>query len=247
MRSIGGFPTTHWSRVALAAGEPNQSQRAALEQLLVQYLPAFRAHVIRILRVPVDDADDLVQGFICDRIVAEGLIAGADQKRGRFRTYLLTALDRHVARVRRYESARKRRPDSAMTSLDEASDTEPADRASPAEIFDIEWARAVIAQAIDLMRKECEGGRADIWTVFRARVLAPTLDSVEATPYAHLVEELKLVSVDVAANLTVTAKRMFGRCLRAVIGQYVLADDEMEQEIKDLRDILALGAYGRGT
>jgi DNA-directed RNA polymerase specialized sigma24 family protein len=241
MRSTSSFPTTHWSQVARAGSDSTQSQRASLEQLLRLYLPAFRAHVIRVLGVPRHDADDVVQGFVCDRIVAEGLIAGADQKRGRFRTYLLTALDRHVARVRRYDFARKRRPDSGMTSLENAPELAPADGPSAAEAFDIEWARAAIAQAIDLMRKECDGGRADIWAVFQARVLAPTLDGAEPTAYSQLVEELKLVSVDVAANLTVTGKRMFGRCLRIVIGQYVEAAEELEQEIRELREVLAMG------
>ena len=240
MRSTSSFPTTHWSQVARAGAEEATSQREALEQLLRQYLPAFRAHVIRVLRVPADDADDLVQSFVCDRIVAEGLVGGADQKRGRFRTYLLTALDRHVARVRRYELARKRRPDSGTTTLDEGNDIAADGDATPAEIFDIEWARAAIAQAIEQMRKECEGERDDLWRIFRARVLAPTIEGIEPTPYPQLVEELKLVSVDVAANLTVTAKRMFGRCLRAVVGRY--ADSgELEQEIREVREILAAG------
>lgn len=239
MANAGSFPTTHWSQVAQAAGERSDSQREALEQLLRTYGPAFRAHVIGALRVLPDQADDLVQGFICDRIVAEDLIGKADQTRGKFRTYLLTALDRHVARVRRYELARKRHPKSALANLDDSSVTAPQGGISASDSFDLEWARAVLAQAIDLMRKQYEGGRDDIWRVFEARVLYPALDGMEPTPYPQLVEELKLVSAEVAANLAVTAKRSFARCLRAVVGQYALSEAELEQEIADLRQILA--------
>jgi len=239
MQSTSGFPTTHWSQVARAGTGDSSSRPQALEKLLRLYLPAFRAHVIRVLRVPASDADDLVQGFVCDRIVAEGLIARADQTRGRFRTYLLTALDRHIARVRRYDSAKMRRPEDGAASLDETIDC-PAGEPAAAEMFDIEWARATIAQAIEQMRKECEGGREDLWRIFRARVLGPTLEGIEPAPYAQLAEELNLPSVDAAANLTVTAKRMFGRCLRAVVGRYA-QENELEQEINDLRQILASG------
>lgn len=238
MRSSGGFPTTHWSHVARASDGSRESQEVALEQLLRRYLPALRAHVVRVLRVPADDVDDLVQGFICDRIVAEGLIAGADQNRGKFRTYLLTALDRHVARVRRYDRAAKRSPSAPSNSLDDDSVIEPTAGPIPSETFDIAWAKQVVAQAIEQMRKECSSGRPDIWGVFQARVLSPMLEGTEPTPYPQLVESLRLVSADVAANLTVTGKRMFARHLRAIVGQYA-SDAEIEQEIAELRQILA--------
>lgn len=239
MGETGSFPTTRWSRVARAAGAEGgpASQQEALETLLRQYLPAFRAHVVRALRAPVDQADDLVQSFVCDRIVAEGLITGADRGRGKFRTYLLTALDRHVARVRRYDGAAKRRPGAPSASIE---GHEPvANVATASETFDIAWARQVVAQAIEQMRKECGSGRPDIWGVFQARVLSPMLEGGEPTPYPLLVESLRLASTDVAANLAITGKRMFARCLRAIVSQYLETDDEAEQEIADLRRILA--------
>ena len=245
MSSTGSFPTTHWSQVARG-----RRRRAACgtaggnwKTCCAQYLPRISgAHVIRVLRVSTTDADDLVQGFICDRIVAEGIdqraaIRPADD----LPHYLLTALDRHVARVRRYDRAKKRRPDSLPQSLDEGADAEHAAAPTPSEIFDIAWA-AICRAGNRQIRKECiSSGRPDIWGVFEARVLSPMLDGTEPTPYPQLVESLRLVSGDVAANLTVTGKRMFGRCLRAVVGQYLATDTETEQEIADLREILAGG------
>ena len=239
MKDGSSFPTTHWSQVARAGGRDGsiEAQRQALETLLRRYRPAFLAHVIHVRRVRTSDADDLVQGFICDRIVAEGLIGKADQARGKFRTYLLTALDRHIVRVRRHDQAAKRGGGVAPAAID---DHDPA-AASPTatEIFDIAWARQVVEQAIQQMRKECDGERPDIWNVFEARVLLPLLDGAEPTPYLQLVESLGLASTEAAANLAITGKRMFARHLRAVVGQYAGSDAEIEQEISDLRGILA--------
>lgn len=239
MEDGSSFPTTHWSQVARAGGRDGtiEAQRYALETLLRRYRPAFLAHVIHVRRVRAGDADDLVQGFICDRIVAEGLIGKADQARGKFRTYLLTALDRHIVRVRRHDQAAKRGGGVAPAAID---DHDPA-AASPTatEIFDIAWARQVMEQGIQEMRKECdEEVRPDIWSVFEARVLLPLLDGAEPTPYRQMVESLGLASTEVAANLTITSKRMFARHLRAVVGQYARGETEIEQEISDLREIL---------
>src|SRR6059036_2878941 len=104
----GRFPTTHWSQVALAADLDPRVKREALGCLIREYLPAFEAHLRHVLRQPADRADDLLQGFVCDQVVAADLLADADRGRGRFRTFLLTALDRYVARVWRTETAGKR-------------------------------------------------------------------------------------------------------------------------------------------
>jgi len=45
----------------------------------------------------------------------------------------------------------------------------------------------------------------------------------------------------VSSNLLITAKRMFARRLRAVVGEYMGEDGEVEQEIADLRAILGRG------
>src|SRR4051794_36682601 len=93
------FPTTRWSLVA-RAGESGDAaeaaRREALGVILGRYLPALRAHLLA-RRVPAGWVDDLLQGFIADKVIEYNLLGYADRGRGKFRTFLLTALDRFAA------------------------------------------------------------------------------------------------------------------------------------------------------
>src|SRR3954452_18501690 len=97
------FPSTQWSVVGRAgSGANDDARRRALATLLARYLPALRSYLRAKHRVDPDRADDLVQGFLTDKVLEQDLIRQADRGRGRFRTFLLTALDNYVtSHVRR--------------------------------------------------------------------------------------------------------------------------------------------------
>lgn len=232
------FPVTHWSLVIRAGGDEGAAKRQALSALLKQYLPALRSHLVLRKRVPRHDAEDLLQAFLADKVLDRDLIAQADRDRGKFRTFLLTALDNFVKNQWRARLAGKRGASNTVP-LDDEHDRgeEPLD---PGDAFDVEWARQVIRQAIDGMRRECEAtGRNDIWGVFEARTLRPMLNSEEPVPYGRLVDQFGFSSPAQASNVLITANRMFARNLRAVVGTYELAGEDVEREIADLRKILS--------
>ena len=242
----GRFPTTHWSQVALAADLDPRVKREALGCLLREYLPAFEAHLRHVLRQPADRADDLLQGFVCDQVVAADLLADADRGRGRFRTFLLTALDRYVARVWRTETAGKRAPAGGIASVDDCSNLKSA--ALPAsDAFDLAWARQVVTRALEQMRVECQqSGREQLWELFRCRTVAPLFDGTAAPRYQELVRRFGFESPSQASNALVTAKRMFARVLRSIVGEYSSGREEIERELTDLLDVFAK-AHPRGA
>src|SRR5262245_24205058 len=107
-RGLGGqwFTTTHWS-VVLAAGDHAASgAQEALERLCVNYWYPLYAYVRRCGH-SVEDAQDLTQEFFC-RLLEKGYIKVADPERGRFRTFLLTALQRFLVSEWRRTQAAKR-------------------------------------------------------------------------------------------------------------------------------------------
>ena len=63
-----------------------------------------------------EDAEDTVQGFL-STLLARPAIAGVDQARGRFRSYLLGALRNYVGNVRVKARAKKRGGDAAHVPL----------------------------------------------------------------------------------------------------------------------------------
>src|SRR5678815_584864 len=93
------FPTTRWSlieRTQCADGAPVAAGRTAMGMVLTRYLPPLRAHLLR-RGIAADRVDDLLQGFIADKVLERDLLATADRERGRFRSFLITALNNYAA------------------------------------------------------------------------------------------------------------------------------------------------------
>jgi hypothetical protein len=232
------FPTTRWSLVLLTGDNSPRIRREALGELLKGYLMPLRHFLVQRMRLTSEGADDLLQSFVSDKVLEEQIIPLARRSRGRFRSFLLAALRQFGAAQFRHRSRRKRNGSSNF-SLCSVSD--PADPgAGPDEMFDAIWARGVIDLTLGRMRAECgSSDRADVWAVFDARVLLPTLEGKEPVPYEDLVAPLSLGSSEAAYHLLDTGKRMFARNLRAVVGQYAVDDSEVEREIADLRAALS--------
>ena len=239
------FPMTPWSLVARAANDGTEgaaaTMREALGVLLQRYLPALRAHLTLHRRIAPDQADDLLQSFVSRKVLEQRLIARSDRTRGRFRSFLLKALDHYVIDQLRQTKSRG----GAPAQLDELQELDLADDdadAEPSQAFDRAWAKEVVAEAVRRMRAECQRtSRPDVWGVFEHRVLAPSLHGAEPLPYEQLVKTYALDSTAQASNVLMTAKRTFARMLRSVIAESAEDDAEIEEDLKDLKQILAQG------
>lgn len=175
-------------------------------------------------------------------MLAQRLIAQADKKKGRFRTFLLRALDNFVIDELRREQAQARRPRGGFESTDDLAQRGEASMVSETpDPFAQEWARTVIAEAVQRVRAECEAkGQSERWGVFQARVLEPMLNGTEPAPYGELVGRFGFHTTAEASNALITGKRAFGRCLRAVVSEYAKAG-EIDEELRELRAILGRG------
>ncbi len=233
------FPSTHWTSVGMA-GADAAGARDALGRLLQRYMPALKTHLVLQMHVPAEQADDLLHGFVSEKVLEQGIIARADKERGRFRSFLRRALENHVISNFRRAGAQKRTPARAdVLALDEATEPEAPGGDLP-DAYDVAWARELLAEAVRRMQAECrQTGRADIWGVFECRLLSPSLEGTEPLPYAELVERFGLLSPVQAANVLVTAKRMFARHLRSVVAEYAEEEADVEEEIGELKAILA--------
>jgi DNA-directed RNA polymerase specialized sigma24 family protein len=232
------FPNTHWSLVRRAGASDESARREALATLLARYRPALLSYLRFVKQFSPDDADELLQAFIADQFLERQLAARADPARGRFRTLLLTSLN-HFA-VDRIRAQKCRAGASLPTELLPAEP--PTTAASPEAAVEAAWARALVHDVLETMRRECAADqRADVWAVFEGRILADIFGSGGPTPYEALAASLQLESPSRAANLLVTAKRMYARLLRTAVGEYENDPAAVEGEIADLRRILAAG------
>jgi DNA-directed RNA polymerase specialized sigma24 family protein len=241
------FPPTRWTFVEYAGQPDHPAQEKALSELLIQYQPALKAYLAAQFRIDEQQADDLLQSFVFEKVIQAGMLARADRQRGKFRTFLLHALTNFVISDLRRQQALKRSPAEGSVSLDELSDQTPElVREASGTGFDLAFARGVIGEALKRMEAQCEASdRADIWGVFAGRLLQPIFEAAEAADYETLVRRFGFQSPGHAANVLITAKRMFARILRSVVGEYVATESDIEAELKELQTILS-AASGAG-
>ena len=214
-------------------------RRSALDQLCHRYMPALRAHLVRQKRLPPEEADDVLQGFITGKILEQGILQRVRPERGRFRNFLLVSLNRYLVSRVRHDNAQKRRANAPDISLEPQLDTTAPESG---EAFSMEWARQLVADALRRMREDCQSPqRQSMWIIFEQRVLEPTLLGAKPGDYDELVRRFDFKSPREAQNVLVNAKRRFIQCLRDAITDYEGPQADIDAEIQDLQRILSKG------
>jgi RNA polymerase sigma-70 factor (ECF subfamily) len=141
------FAPTRWSLVHRAQGTTEEARVALSELCEAYWQPVFR--VLRQGGRDEESARDATQEFFA-HLLQGGRIAGADARRGKFRSYLLGAL-RHFESDRRERERRLKRGGGAV--LESLNETEAADPASDESLddaqFDREWALTLLGRAVD--------------------------------------------------------------------------------------------------
>lgn len=157
------FATTEWS-VVLAAGDIGRHEaRIALARLCETYWYPLYAYVRHRVR-SVHDAQDLTQAFFCHLLEKQSL-ARADRSRGRFRTFLITALKNFLTNEWEKQITEKRGGGKAQLSLDfNAGESryriEPAHELTPENLYDRRWVLTMLDQVLERLRNElAEAGK----------------------------------------------------------------------------------------
>ena len=234
--AFGEFPRTTGIWGLVEQVKAGTTTREALQALLVQYRAPLKAHLVVRKRLSSDAADDLLQNFIESKILRLKLIERADRNKGRFRSFLLTALDRYL--IDEYRKAQEPLQALGEMQLEVPEEEDP-------EPFNVAWARQVIEAAFEKMRAECtRQKRPDVWGVFEQRIVCPILHGAEPASYEALLKEFGFASAAQASNVLMTAKRTFRRALEEVIGEYEDGAQDVGEEMEALKAILGRGGAG---
>ena len=226
------FASTHWS-VVLAAGQRQSSESGeALATLCRVYWYPLYAYARRRLPRP-DDARDLTQEFFA-RLLEKEYLQAADPRRGKFRSFLLTAFKHFLAKERDRANAQKRGGGRQPVPLDfQAGESryllEPADHATPEALYERRWALTLLDEALARLRQEFTGaGKAKLF-----ECLKETLTGDGPRPYAQIAADLDMSeqAVKVAVH---RLRRRYQELLRAAIAQTVASADEIDDELRDL-------------
>jgi RNA polymerase sigma factor (sigma-70 family) len=156
--------TTRWSIVVNAAGD-GANARDALTALCETYRPPVLAYIRARVRRG-EDAEDLTQEFFA-HVLERRLAARADPERGRFRAFLFTSLKNFLLHERERASALRRGGGVQVLSGD-VSELAAGSESDPEEIFDREWARTVLREAVRRLEREAAtAGRQELFTTLR--------------------------------------------------------------------------------
>jgi len=239
----GSFETTRWTQIRAAKTHDLERRQVSVSNLLERYWKPVYCY-LKQKGYSNEDAKDLTQGFFHEIVLGRGLIQQADQKKGRFRTFLLTALDRYTTSVYRKETAKKRRPED-LAQLERAAITDlptVESKRTPELAFHYTWATNLLDQVLAKIKEEyCDTDRIAYWGVFRATVVAPILEDAEAPSLAELCEQYDIESEKKASNMVITVKRRFATALRNHLRQFVQSDAEVEDEFRTLVEVLSEG------
>ena len=228
------FSTTRWSLV-LATREDDASSRDALTWLCTQYRAPVVAYVRR-FGYPRQDAEDLAQAFFV-KFLESRYHADADPARGRFRSFLLTALKRFLANARDHDHAQKRGGGGVVSGVDSGVVEMLADDVggTPDETFDRMFARTVVEHALARLTREArEAGKTELFDATREFLL----ESPEPARYGEVAERLGMRR----NTLAVTVKRLRARLqelVRAEIAETCSDPGDVETELRAVRDALA--------
>ena len=144
------FRTTHWSLVTFAGDAESPHATAALEKLCQTYWLPIYSYIRREGDGP-HDAQDLAQGFFA-RLLRLNSLAYVGPQKGKFRTFLLAALNHFLSDERDHARAEKRGGGKNLISLDATSAEKrflelPAPDLTPEKLYDRGWALTVMEQA----------------------------------------------------------------------------------------------------
>jgi RNA polymerase sigma-70 factor (ECF subfamily) len=231
-----------WSDIRLVRTLDENRRGAAIDDLIKAYWKPVYCY-LRWKGHDNERAKDLTQGFFQEIVLGRQLVQQADETKGRFRTFLLTALDRYVTSAHRRDVAAKRRPKEGiipLQDLDETSVSVAAEGMSPDSTFTYVWASGLLQAVLAELEEGCvQDGKEIHWRLFYARVLKPIISGEEPPPLAELCAQLNVASTVKAENMIVTVKRRFQAAVRRHIREHVTSEEDVEEEIRDLMNILS--------
>jgi len=228
-----GFEQTRWTLVRQAAGLDSPESREALEALCRAYWFPIYAFIRRQGHSP-HDAQDLTQEFFT-RLLASNSIARADQRLGKFRTFLLGALKHFLADERRKAGAWKRGGGMEFVSFQEAEaeeryQLEPVDDRTPDKVFDQRWTVVLLEAAATRLQKEfSDGGKARQFEALKRFLIEEGAEATYAEAGAELNHSAQAIAVAVHRM-----RRRFRQLVRSAIADTVATPDEVDEEYRNL-------------
>ncbi len=221
-----------------AAGPDEPAAAVALERLCRTYWYALYAYVRHRGHSP-EDSQDLTQEFF-HRLLRKNFLAHVDPRKGKFRSFLLAAMNHFLANE--WDRARTLKRGGQMTFVplqdllaEQRYQGEQSVGRSPESIYEKAWAMALLDRVLGRLREETAAdGQGQRFEELKV-ILMGERPSVS---YADLAA--RLGSTEAALKMTVQRlRRRYGELLREEIIQTVAAPSDADEELRHLRSVLS--------
>jgi RNA polymerase sigma factor (sigma-70 family) len=232
------FPPTRWSVIDAARSGDQAERTRAMDTLCAAYWKPVYKYVRLRWNRPLDDAQDLTQGFFV-QLIERDLLDKFDPEKSRLRTYLRVCVDSFVMNADKAAKRQKRGGNIPHVALDFAGAEEelggatmdPAAIPSPEsleEFFEKEWVRGLFELAIEDLRKHCEANeRERTFRLFEEYDLAGD----ETISYDRLAAEYGIAMTDVT-NALAWARREFRRIALERLREICGSEEEFQREAR---------------
>jgi len=239
---IGGtaevFFTTHWSLIQGVRSSDEDGKRTLIGLLMNRYWKPIYCYLRR-KGYNNEQAKDLTQGFFHEVVLERHLIEHADAAKGRFRSFLLMALDRYIVNVQEMEMARKRMPRGRLVPLEMVEPPELPQslmRSTPEDTFSYAWISGLREHVLEQVEAKCyEDGKTVHWCIFRDRLLRPIIERIDPVSINELCATHGIDDSAKVSNMIVTVKRRFQASLKQHLRESVISNEYVEGEVEEIQ------------
>lgn len=230
------FLTTHWSLVEHIRSDEDKD-RALIGLLLERYWKPVYCY-LRHKGCDNEEAKDLTQGFFHEVVLNHDLVQRADAAKGRFRTFLLHALDQYVINERRRQGRQKRRPKGELVALEVAelpALPEALVSRSPEDTYHYAWMAALLDHVLEEVEMQClADGMETHWKVFQDQVVQPIMSDSSPPAFSEVCRRYAIADSKKASNMVTTVKRRLQKALTQYLRTIATSEDEIEEEFDEI-------------
>ena len=231
------FLTTHWSLIEDIKSDEDKD-RALVGLLLKKYWKPVYCYLRR-KGYDNEKAKDLTQEFFYEAVFGRGLIQKADESKGRFRSFLLIALNRFLINIKYKETAKKRIPKDKLVPLDMIDSLELPQILStfrPEDSFNYAWVSSLLEEVLEEVEAKChEDDKSIHWQVFHDKILQPIIDGTSTPTLKEICERYGVKDDAQASNMIVTVKRRFQGTLRKQLRNSVVSEEQIGGELEEIK------------
>jgi len=230
------FLTTHWSLIEDIKSKEDRNE-ALISLLLERYWKPVYCYLRR-KGFDNEQAKDLTQDFFYEVVLNRDLVQRAEQCKGRFRSFLLHALNQYLIDQKREERSHKRIPKDKLVSLDTAETPvvpQTISKLGPEESFNYAWKSALLDRILSQVQAQCYKENMEVhWKVFNDRVVQPILENLQAPSLREICAKYSVEDEVKASNMAITVKRRFRSALKKYIRSTVISESQTDEELKEI-------------